>query len=268
MLNFFGLLLFVLRHISEVSRVAPVVYFMAALLLQKVTFIIMSLHASVRISKRTAPRILKGNNRVGVPSSYGMFCRSARLCFLMEPLTGSSYDRFRASSVLLLRRSHCPGCTIWQKSIPNGFRLFSVATERRANVSPTDLDRGNGYLCMWDETGGRNWVSEIWRVLTRLMLAVCVCMMWCDSWAGQNPPTLAPGAVGWRRRWEGVRVLDWESRWEEGLQLYQRLVRWGKRAPPSSLSAFHWHVQVNSFNQQQQIRSTTSWSGRQTGCWV
>lgn len=187
MLNFFGLLLFVLRHISEVSRVAPVVYFMAALLLQKVTFIIMSLHASVGISKRTAPRILKGNNRVGVPSSYGMFCRSARLCFLMEPLTGSSYDRFRASLVLLLRRSRCPSCTIRQKSIPNGFRLFSVATERhRANVSPTDLDRGNGYLCMWYGTGGGNWVSEIWWVLTQLMLAVCVCMMWCDSWAGQR----------------------------------------------------------------------------------
>lgn len=74
--------------------------------------------------------------------------------------------------------------------------------------------------------------------------------MWQLSGAEMNPPTLAPGAVGWRRRWEGVRVLDWESRWEEGLQLYQRLVRWGKRAPPPvslpSIGMFKWTVLISS----------------------
>lgn len=55
-------------------------------------------------------------------------------------LTGSSYDRFRASSLLPLRclRASAPR----QKGVPNGFRLISVVTEiHGANVSHTDLDK-------------------------------------------------------------------------------------------------------------------------------
>lgn len=63
LLNLFGFLLFLLLHCSEVPQVAPLVYFMAELLLQKVTFIIIRrLHACVEIRKRTTPSIPKGSN--------------------------------------------------------------------------------------------------------------------------------------------------------------------------------------------------------------
>lgn len=88
----------------------------------------------------------------------------------------------------------------------------------------------------------------MWRALTRLMLTVCVCMMWCDSWAGQRwiHQRSPQGPVGWRQRWEGVRVLDWESLGEGGLQLYQRLLRWGETVSLPSTGMFTWRVLTSS----------------------
>lgn len=63
LLPLFGFLLLLLLHGSEVPQVAPLVYFTAALLLQKGTFIIIRrLHACVEIRIRTRPSIPKGSN--------------------------------------------------------------------------------------------------------------------------------------------------------------------------------------------------------------
>lgn len=71
--------------------------------------------------------------------------------------------------------------------------------------------------------------------------------------------------------WEGVGVLDWERWWEEGLQLYRRLVsvtylQCMKDSP--TVPTFYWQVQMNSFNQRQQLQitSVTFCSVRQRSC--
>lgn len=138
-----------------------------------------------------------------------------------------------------------------------------MATEKhRANVSPPDLVKVTGHLCIWYETGGGT------RYLkydgTRWMLTVCVCLMRQLSRAEMNSPTLAPGTSGLEKELGRGEIPSWE----EGLQLYQRLVRWGKTATPTTTTTFDWHVQINSFSQPLTVSGSQSVPSPNSDRWV